>query len=159
MHTMKRFAASAAMAGAAVTAVLTLPGAAGAASRGFVVHNESSRTFVLQDVRSVPCHRDDVHCKTNDPQDRQYPMEFEGLPAQRSKLAPGKADRFELKYGASLLKDYSYAADLWYDDFRVRITTTTTSNDSECSIRGAENDDRITCTAEGLRITIEDKRR
>jgi hypothetical protein len=146
--------AAAGLVAVAATALLAAPGGASAASRGFEFHNKSSHTFTLNDIRSVPCSRTDVHCKDGDP-DEQYPMEFEGYPEQYSQLKPGGSLRVELKYGASWGKNFSYAADVMFDGFMVRITTTTTTNDSECFM-GSRAEKRFDCTARGLNITITD---
>lgn len=141
-----------ASAGACVAAValLAVPGAASAASRGFVIHNNTSQTFVLQNITSVPCAHDDAICRNSS--DEQYPFEFEGHPPLLSKLPPGKSDRIELKYGATWGKNYSYAATVHYDGFSVFIGTRTTANDSVCHYNRKQFD----CVASGLNITIRD---
>jgi hypothetical protein len=153
MQFARMSAATVGLVAMAATASLAVPGGASAASRGFQIHNKSSHTFVLNDIRSVPCERSDVICRDTDP-DEQYPFEFEGYPDRYSKLTPGATLRVELKYGASLGKQVSYAADVEFDKFTARITTTTTENNSECFMGRAEK--RFDCTARGLNITITD---
>lgn len=136
-------------AGALLTA-----GPAGAASRGFTVHNQSSHALHLEAVKPVPsftCVNLALCVPTH------YSMDFEGRPANGSVLQPGHTQRFELKYGFSLLGGVQYAANLWYKigntghNVEYTIETWSTSNESACRVHPA-NAGR--CTAEGTKLTF-----
>jgi hypothetical protein len=154
----RRIATVAACVAAGTTLLQT--GVAGAASRGFRLHNDSRHALRLQSAVHVPrliCGpaTRGVHCVP-----AHYPMEFEGRPSVGAVLAPGGAPHaWELKYGFDLvhLLTIQYAAELTY---RIEgtgatvsyvIATTPTTNDSECKVVPA-HDGR--CTAEGLKLTF-----
>jgi hypothetical protein len=133
---------------------LLTAGPAGAASRGFTVHNQSSHALHLEAVKRVPtyvCPNPAVCVPTH------YPMAFEGRPADGSVLNPGHTQRFELKYGFSLLGGVQYAANLWYKigntghNVEYTIEVYSTTNESACKVHPATAG---RCTAEGTKLTF-----
>ena len=79
----------------AVAGALLITGPAGAASRGFKIHNNSSHALHLEAVKRVPTYV----CASR----THYKMDLEGRPADGTVLHPGHENAFELKYGFSLL--------------------------------------------------------
>ena len=133
---------------------LLTAGPAGAASRGFTVHNQSSHALHLEAVKRVPtyvCPNPAVCVPTH------HPMAFEGRPADGSVLNPGHTQRFELKYGFSLLGGVQYAANLWYKigntghNVEYTIEVYSTTNESACKVHPATAG---RCTAEGTKLTF-----
>lgn len=127
---------------------------AGAASRGFFLHNESGVSLRLEAVERVPtfiCESLTRCVETH------YPMSFEGRPADEAVLAPGHAHRWELKYHFDPTGGVQYAANLWYrivgtdDTVEYTIETWVISNESACRINGRT---RFTCTAAGTKLTF-----
>lgn len=151
----KNISALAGLACVTVTALLAVPAAADAASRNFKIENDSSETFVLEEVERVTCERDDNNCHGHTR--GWYDMEFEGRPDEGDKLVPGKTHEFELKYFFTAnTRHYNYAADLDYGDFQVRITTSNYSNNSSCRVYRADKSD-LKCIADGRTIRIRDR--
>ena len=137
-----------------MAAALLTAGPASAASRGFVVHNQSTHALHLEAVKRVPritCVKPDL-CVPN-----HYPMDFEGRPADGSVLHPSDTQRFELKYGFSLLGGVQYAANLWYKigttghNVEYTIEVYSTVNESACKVHPATAG---RCTAEGTKLTF-----
>jgi hypothetical protein len=149
-----RIAAPGILAACAIAAALLTAGPASAASRGFTVHNNSREALRLEAVKPVPTFicGDPTRCFRID-----YPIDFEGRPETGSTLEPGKEQRFELKYGFSLLGGVQYAANLWYKigntDRNVEYTiyTYSTVNESVCAVHPATAG---RCTAEGTQLTF-----
>ncbi len=132
----------------AVAATLALGvGVASAASRGFKIYNEGAHALRLTSVTPVPGN---VICGKGGCFNADYPMEFEGRPADGAVLAPSAAQDWELKW-------HGYAAKLTYAivgthaTFEATIRTWFSSNDSTCTIVPASVG---TCTAEGLKLTV-----
>ena len=146
------------LAGALLIALTSGP--ASAASRGFVLNNNSDHALKLFAVKPVPTFLcvDPSRCVQT-----THPIDFEGRPPDGDVLNPGKSHRFELKYGFSLLGGVQYAANLWYkiqgdndpdDNVYYTIETYSTSNESSCKIN---NTSKFTCRAEGLLLTFKNK--
>jgi hypothetical protein len=148
------------MAAVLLTAVAVLgllsAGPASAASRGFRIKNASDVALTLEAAKPVPtvvCANIGVCAKSN------YPMDFEGRPANGSKVAPGASDNWELKYGFSPFGGVQYAADLWYDiegtnarvEYRIEVYSTT--NESSCKVHGST---KYSCSAGGTNLTFKD---
>jgi hypothetical protein len=158
-QTRKGLGASAALLGCIVAGALLLQtGVASAASRGFSLRNSSGHALRLESVTRLPrviCGpgTSGVNCVP-----AHYDMAFEGRPADGAVLKPGgPAQVWELKYGFDLLSPLTiqYAAKLTYKvegtDGTVEyvITTTPSTNDSECTVIPA----RIgKCRGEGLKL-------
>lgn len=163
MQTSLRMAAI--VLGCALAGALLTAGPASAASRGFVLHN-NSRHFSLQleYVHPVPCvlnfcTRAGVH---------HYPIDFEGRPAAGSVLQPGHVHRWELKYSFSISGGVQYAADIRYSigtsathdlgyvDYLIEVYSR--ENESSCRIISPADSfprDRKVgrCTAGGTNLT------
>jgi hypothetical protein len=137
-----------------MAAALLTAGPASAASRGFVVHNQSTHVLQLEAVKRVPtyiCPNPAVCVPTH------YNMDFEGRPADGSLLHPSGTQRFELKYGFSLLGGVQYAANLWYKigntghNVEYTIWVYSTTNESACKVHPVTAG---RCTAEGTKLTF-----
>lgn len=149
-----RLGASGILLACVMAAALLTAGPANAASRGFTVHNNSTHVLHLEAVKAVPtykCVNPGLCVPTH------YPIDFEGRPATGSVLQPGHTQRFELKYGFSLLGGVQYAANLWYKigntghNVEYTIETWSTSNESACKVHPAHAG---RCTAEGTKLTF-----
>ena len=150
----RRILAVAGVSACALSAGLVTAPPASAASRGFVVTNNSNATLQLEGLNRVHhtlCVGD--RCVGGVP----YPMEFEGRPNVGSDIAPRGSQRFELKYFFDLLGGVQYAAQLTYKiektnaKLEVWIETTPYFNNSRCEVVPASAG---TCAAGGLGITF-----
>jgi hypothetical protein len=131
-------------------ALLVLPGAASAASRGYRVHNQSSHALRLEGATPVPT----VVCNMSICVPTHASMDFEGHPGDGTVLNPGGPPQaWELKYRFG----DTYAAKLTYKvvgtDGTVEFTieTSTFTNNSACKVIPA-NVGR--CTGDGLTLTF-----
>jgi hypothetical protein len=145
-----------------VAGALLIPtGIASAASRGFVVKNDSTRTLRVVGASrvskftcvvlpgGVPCFDD------------TYAMAFEGRPDDGAQLRPGDTQRWELKYYFDVLDlfgtNYNYAAKLTYaiegtaGRLEAEIKTANYSNHSTCQVIP---NNLGSCTAAGVNITF-----
>ncbi len=135
-------------------------GPANAASRGFQLENKSSNSLKLIEVQRVPTFvcADPTRCVPT-----HHPMDFEGKPSNGSVVDPNRSQRFELKYGFSLLGGVQYAANLWYkiqgdndpdNNVYFTIETYSTTNESSCKVNKTS---KFTCKAEGTQLTFKNK--
>jgi hypothetical protein len=135
-----------------LAAALLTAGPASPASRGFKVENNSSRDLQLVKAEGVPTVLcvNLARCVRTD-----YPIDFEGRPADGAVLNPGKTHQWELKYSWSPIGGVQYAANLWYrivgtDDLaQYTIYTYSYSNESFCNIRGTA---KFGCGAAGTKL-------
>jgi hypothetical protein len=135
-------------------------GPASAASRGFTVNNKSNKSLKLFAVQRVPtfiCVNPGACARTT------HPMDFEGRPQEGAVLDPNRSQRFELKYGFSILGGVQYAANLWYkiqgdddpdDNVYYTIEVYSTTNESYCNINKTS---KYECKAEGTQLTFKNK--
>ena len=154
-----RVGASATVLACAVAGALLTAGPASAASRGFMLHNNSRHPLQVESASQVPS----VICNAVLCVPTHYPIAFEGRsPKDRSRVEPGASPQdWELKYGFDLvlLNETQYAAKLTYKiqgtsgTVEYTIVTTPTTNDSACKVIPA---DVGHCTAEGLKLTFQE---
>lgn len=138
--------------GCVLAASLLVAGPAGAASRGFKVHNKSSAELQLVEAKSVPTYvcNSYVHCVPS-----YYSMEFEGRPHDGSVMKPNDTQTWELKYGFSIFGGIQYAANVWYkivgtqDLVNFQIETYPTANESSCKVHGTQ---KYSCVAAGTNL-------
>jgi hypothetical protein len=151
-----RVGASATVLACAVAGALLTAGPASAASRGFMLHNNSRHPLQVESASQVPS----VICNAVLCVPTHYPIAFEGRPKDGAVLEPGASPQdWELKYGFDLvlLNETQYAAKLTYKiqgtsgTVEYTIVTTPTTNDSACKVIPA---DVGHCTAEGLKLTF-----
>ena len=139
---------------ALLAGMLLSAGSASAASRGFILRNDSNHDLVVDGARAVPAYKCiDFTCfKTT------YPIDFsEGRPPDGDVLTPASTHDWELKYGFDIFGGVQYAANVVY---RIKDTNATveyeiyvysTSNDSQCRVIGTT---AYTCTAQGRYLTF-----
>jgi len=126
------------MLGVVAMTALLFAGSAGAASRGYRLHNDSNSTLQVIGASPVPKTVCTVECVRN-----KHPMDFEGRPA----------DDWELKY----FFGYTYAAELKYRILRTngtvtyKIETSSFSNNSTCTVTPPSAG---RCTASGLSLSF-----
>jgi hypothetical protein len=160
-NTAKRVAAGAAT---VAVALLAHAGAASAATRGFVITNNSARDLQVVGATTVP----EVICGGFSATDfscvsASYDMEFGDRPADGAVLVRGQSQDWELKYfynvGDLYGINYNYAAKLTYKvvggagQVVVKIMTSNYANDSTCVIVSSKS--LRSCTAAGRQITIQ----
>lgn len=131
-------------------AALVPTGVAQAASRGYKIYNESHHHLKLEHARRLPMHL----CNSGFCVPTEYPMEFEGRPADGEMLKPkGPPQVWELKY----FFGYTYAAAVTYKilgtdgTFEATLETSTFTNNSACKVHPAHLG---TCTGQGLKVTF-----
>jgi hypothetical protein len=143
------------LSGCVLAGALLTAGPASAASRGFVVHNQSTHVLHLEAVKAVRCSEVCTHdgCRTT-----IWPIGFEGRPAVGSVLNPRRSERFELKHDFSIFGGIRYAANLWYKvgntgaKVEYTIYVFNFSNESGCTMHPATAG---RCTAEGTKLTFQ----
>ena len=137
------------LAGALLTA-----GSASAASRGFIIRNDSDTAITVVGARAIPTYACfDFKCVPT-----FYPIDFsEGRPPDGDVLTPRSTNAWELKYGFDIRGGVQFAANVVY---RINGTGATveytmyvfpTSNDSFCKVIGTT---KFTCSAEGRDLTF-----
>jgi hypothetical protein len=147
--------ASLALAGTLAGALLTA-GPASAASRGFIIRNDSNNAITVVGARALPTYV----CLNFTCVPTHYRIDFsEGRPPDGAVLPPNSSrpHAWELKYGFDLVGGVQYAANVVY---RINGTDATveyqmyvypTSNDSFCKVIGTT---KFTCTASGRDLTF-----
>jgi len=142
------------LAALALVGTLLTAGSASAASRGFIIRNDSNTAITVAGARAIPrviCIGFKCVPGSN------YPIDFsEGRPPDGDVLTPRSTHAWELKYGF----------DIWRDPVRGRcgvqdqrhgryrgylMYVYPTSNDSLCKVIGTT---KFTCSAEGRDLTF-----
>ena len=134
---------------------LLTAGSASAASRGFIIRNDSNTALTVVGARGIPrvvCIG--FKCVPGN----NYPIYFsEGRPPDGDVLTPRSTHAWELKYGFDIRGGVQFAANVVYringTDATVEYTMYVfpTSNDSFCKVIGTT---KFTCTAEGRDLTF-----
>ena len=150
-------------------------GPAGAASRGFKLHNQSSEVLAVAEVFPVeylkcdvvPRARPDVGFR-EDCKRHAYPIGFEGRPPVGAELHQHSIHDWELKYSFSASGGVQYAASLFYTitdrttgekrGYVVyNIQTWSYSNESSCNLTTPAAASHFVCTAHGTTLTFKRK--
>ncbi|MFZ0384693.1 MAG: hypothetical protein WAL22_03425 [Solirubrobacteraceae bacterium] len=151
----RRAGAGGALLATVAAGALLTAGPASAASRQFVLHNQSNDMLKLETAKPVPtvvCWAGPGRCT-----DAKYDMKFEGRPDDGSELKPGATHAWDLKWAFAFTGGVQYAANFWYKIAgtdavaEYTIETYTTSNESACKVTGTS---KYSCTAQGLKLTF-----
>jgi hypothetical protein len=163
-RTRMRLGASAILLTFSLVGAVLIAGPASAASRTFMVKNDTGKTITLESVKPTKVYLGSSRGEENF-QAPAYGMEFEGRPVAGTKVAPGLSQRFELKWGFTGGAP-AYAALLTYkvepsgDLLEFTIVTYTTVNESQCLICPNETQENRpawtwhVCRAEGTNLTV-----